>query len=480
MKSLLWLYAALLVLLAVVLMIPDADAQTAILLPDPHPQFFDVNGNPLAGGKIFTYLAGTAIAQQTYTDSTGTTLNSNPIVLDSAGFPSCSGSSCGIYLVNGGSYRIVVQNSLGVQQWVADNVKLVNSAQVGGANTQVQYNCAGAFCGSPNFTWNNGSQTLTVTALAVNAGGTLAGSFGGNPVFTGTVTFSGTVNFAAITANSLTSSCANAASAGFIRMCKTDQVNWRNNGNTADFGISASADANDIQILSAPGGLELTGANPNLRFGGTANTFPMLKRSATELQARLADDSASSPFSASTLTFNGRVADPAAVTIAGACSTGQILTATSATAMSCQTPGAAILAQFTKEITVGVALPNSNTTVTSQAITMPSVGCPCRAIASYGVILTTGNSGQDACMVSDGTNNWDTQQVLTTGAASNYGLAGTAAGKGTYTNGAVVTFSLVCAGNHAGGSTASPAAGIGPALTGAQGTWLNVVIEASN
>ncbi len=311
-------------------------AQTAILLPDPHPQFFDVNGNPLVGGKVFTFLAGTAIQEQTYTDSTATTLNSNPVILDSGGYPSCAGSSCGIYLVNGISYRIVVQNSLGIQQWVADNVKLVNSAQVGGANTQVQYNCAGAFCGSPNFTWNNGSQTLTVTSLVVTAGGTLSGSFGGNPVFTGTVTFSGTVNFTAITANSLTSTCANPASAGFVRMCKTDAVNWRNSTNTGDYGITTSNDANELQVISAPGGLELTGATgPSLKLGGLTNAFPMLARNGTTVQVKLADNSALANLTANALTY-----DASGVTISGACSTAQVLTATSATAVSCQAPPA--------------------------------------------------------------------------------------------------------------------------------------------
>jgi hypothetical protein len=48
-------------------------------------QFFDNNGNPLSGGKIFTYEAGTTTPLATYTSSTGNTAHTNPIVLDSAG-----------------------------------------------------------------------------------------------------------------------------------------------------------------------------------------------------------------------------------------------------------------------------------------------------------------------------------------------------------------------------------------------------------
>ena len=49
-------------------------------------QFFDQDGKPLVGGKIATYSAGSMSLQAvTYTDSTGATENTNPIVLDSSG-----------------------------------------------------------------------------------------------------------------------------------------------------------------------------------------------------------------------------------------------------------------------------------------------------------------------------------------------------------------------------------------------------------
>ncbi len=48
-------------------------------------QFFDNNGVPLSGGKIYSYAAGTTTPLATYTSSSGDTAHSNPIVLDSAG-----------------------------------------------------------------------------------------------------------------------------------------------------------------------------------------------------------------------------------------------------------------------------------------------------------------------------------------------------------------------------------------------------------
>lgn len=50
------------------------------------PIFTDNSGNPLAGGKIFQYEAGSnSVLQTTYSDQAGTVANPNPIVLDSSG-----------------------------------------------------------------------------------------------------------------------------------------------------------------------------------------------------------------------------------------------------------------------------------------------------------------------------------------------------------------------------------------------------------
>ena len=48
-------------------------------------QFFDDNGDPLSGGKIYTYAAGTTTPLVTYTSRDGVTPNTNPIILDAAG-----------------------------------------------------------------------------------------------------------------------------------------------------------------------------------------------------------------------------------------------------------------------------------------------------------------------------------------------------------------------------------------------------------
>ena len=51
------------------------------------PLFFetDSNNNPLAGGHVYTYAAGTLVPLATYTDSTLLVPNTNPVILDEYG-----------------------------------------------------------------------------------------------------------------------------------------------------------------------------------------------------------------------------------------------------------------------------------------------------------------------------------------------------------------------------------------------------------
>ena len=94
-------------------------AQTTALSPVAKQIFFGSTGSyvdqPLAGGKIYTYAAGTTTPATTYSDSTGMTANPNPIILDSAGFAS-------IWLTPGAFYKFVAQDANGVQQWSVDEI----------------------------------------------------------------------------------------------------------------------------------------------------------------------------------------------------------------------------------------------------------------------------------------------------------------------------------------------------------------------
>jgi len=52
---------------------------------NPFVTYTYVDGTPLSGGKIFTYIAGTSTPKDSYTNALGTVPATNPIVLDSAG-----------------------------------------------------------------------------------------------------------------------------------------------------------------------------------------------------------------------------------------------------------------------------------------------------------------------------------------------------------------------------------------------------------
>lgn len=70
------------------------------------PAFYDNSGNPLSGGKVWTYEAGTSTPLASYTDRGGSVANANPVVLDSAGRAS-------IWLQTNVAYKIRVDDSAG-------------------------------------------------------------------------------------------------------------------------------------------------------------------------------------------------------------------------------------------------------------------------------------------------------------------------------------------------------------------------------
>lgn len=57
----------------------------AVIYTEHFAQFFDDNGDPLSGGKLYAYSAGTTTPKATYTTAAATVENPNPIILDSAG-----------------------------------------------------------------------------------------------------------------------------------------------------------------------------------------------------------------------------------------------------------------------------------------------------------------------------------------------------------------------------------------------------------
>ena len=81
---------------------------------------FNQNGVPLSGGLLFTYAAGTMNKQATYTDSTGVTPNTNPIILDANG-------QCDCWLQAGLAYKLILSPPTDTDPptnpyWTEDNI----------------------------------------------------------------------------------------------------------------------------------------------------------------------------------------------------------------------------------------------------------------------------------------------------------------------------------------------------------------------
>lgn len=87
----------------------------AVLGPSPKAQFFAADGQPLVGGKVYTYAAGTTTPLSTFTDAAAVTPNTNPIILDSRG-------ECNIWYAPAASYKIILKSATDVTQWSVDNI----------------------------------------------------------------------------------------------------------------------------------------------------------------------------------------------------------------------------------------------------------------------------------------------------------------------------------------------------------------------
>jgi hypothetical protein len=89
----------------------------AQLLGIPKVQYFDSNGDPLVGGKLYSYSAGTLTLKNTYPTMAdalaGTNANTNPIILDARGEAS---------VVLQGGTKLILQDSNSVVIWTVDNI----------------------------------------------------------------------------------------------------------------------------------------------------------------------------------------------------------------------------------------------------------------------------------------------------------------------------------------------------------------------
>ena len=136
-------------------------------------QFFDDNGDPLSGGKIYTYAAGTTTPKATYTDYTGGTPNANPIILDAAGRTPGE-----VWLNYGDAYKFILKDSADTTVGTYDNIDgippvNINLVRLYGSTSGYIDLVAPAVAGTNTVTFPAATGTVALTA---------------SPTFTGTTT----------------------------------------------------------------------------------------------------------------------------------------------------------------------------------------------------------------------------------------------------------------------------------------------------
>lgn len=140
----------------------------------PRPQFFSSTPTPLSGAKIFFYEAGTSTKLGTYSDQSLSTPNTNPIILNSAGYPDTS-----IFLQDR-AYKIVLAPSTDSDPpvspiWTEDNyygtdLQTVVETKVGSGSPNGDVaGTAGSSGVLPSFYWDYTNLILYVCSTTGDA-----------------------------------------------------------------------------------------------------------------------------------------------------------------------------------------------------------------------------------------------------------------------------------------------------------------------
>jgi hypothetical protein len=94
----------------------------AHLLPNVKQKFFDADGEPLNGGKLYSFEAGTSTPLATYTDQEEGTENDNPTILDANGEAS-------IWL-GAGAYKFRLDDADDQTLWTVDDVSVISPGYI--------------------------------------------------------------------------------------------------------------------------------------------------------------------------------------------------------------------------------------------------------------------------------------------------------------------------------------------------------------
>lgn len=105
------------------------------------PQFLDSSGNPLSGGTLNTYVAGTSTTLATYPTNAdaiaGTNANPTSISINTNGYPSNSNVIVGVFLKPGKQYKFILKDGAGTTVYTLDNISNLTDAIYDANNNEV-------------------------------------------------------------------------------------------------------------------------------------------------------------------------------------------------------------------------------------------------------------------------------------------------------------------------------------------------------
>ena len=141
----------------------------------------DNNGLPLSGGFVYWYIAGTTTPVTVYTESSGSTVNTNPVILNTRGEPVQP-----IWLPTGQSYKAVLTDGNGGLIRTIDNISGVNDTTTPVISEWVLYAGSATYISGTSFsvtgdataTFDNGRR-VKATVSGTDRYGTVNGA----PVF---------------------------------------------------------------------------------------------------------------------------------------------------------------------------------------------------------------------------------------------------------------------------------------------------------
>jgi len=153
----------------------------AVLYTQHFVQFFDDNGNPLSGGRLYTYDAGGTTPKATYSDAAGTVLNANPVVLDAAGRATV--------FLDGTTYRFDLKTAGDVLVRSTDNIQSFGVVQSNIGNTSLAIMPANSVKANTSATSNTPSDlTINTNSFLGRADGNITNiplNYGRNKIING-------------------------------------------------------------------------------------------------------------------------------------------------------------------------------------------------------------------------------------------------------------------------------------------------------